>query len=251
MAAFLLPVVLPVFAEEEGSSEAVKAAAVAPRPQLSTYEDPVGFFRVDLPKSWFRVRPTAEGDLPNAEGKGRRGARIFSSGDVSNPYAAKVASVERYPATLLLGGQVPRTGSPDTWPKLVTAVGGKVEDLVDIVVNQRDAETAAMGKSMTTRLLKDSVAVSDTTLTFAAVTEVPVMRPDLLEEQTGRREIRRLSLFRGEMRAAETMGIKNSPEQDAPRPIITALWTSVEESDYKEPAFGAVVDAIVASFDVK
>jgi hypothetical protein len=34
------------------------------------------------------------------------------------------------------------------------------------------------------------------------------MRADLLEEQTGRKEIVRVSLFRGEIRGGETMKVK-------------------------------------------
>jgi hypothetical protein len=52
---------------------------------LIPFKDPLGLFELGVPKGWFKVRPTVKGDLPNAEGKGRRGARIFSAGDVSDP----------------------------------------------------------------------------------------------------------------------------------------------------------------------
>ena len=56
--------------------------------------------------------------------------------------------------------------------------------------------------------MKGSAKVSGSTLEFACVTDVPIMRPELLEEQTGRREIKRINFFRGELRAKETMNAK-------------------------------------------
>ena len=60
-----------------------------------------------------------------------------------------------------------------------------------------------MGKSLTTKIVPGSVVATDTTLTFLATSDVPVMRADLLEEQTGRNELKRLTLFRGELRPQE------------------------------------------------
>lgn len=73
----------------------------APVPGLAPYKDPLNLFNVNIPKGWYKVRPTAEGDLPDSDGNGRRGPRIFSAGDVSNPYAPQIMSVERFPMTAL------------------------------------------------------------------------------------------------------------------------------------------------------
>jgi len=254
------------------TAAAASATPIIPKPKLAVFKDPVGLFEVGLPKGWFKVRPTVAGDLPNANGVGRRGARIFSAGDVSDPYAAKILSVERYPASALLllepttklqqGSSVPEA-SPST-PKSPSQAGDKAETwrevgslspaaLANALVNRRDAETSqAQGMtSMTTRVVKNSVEVSGDgkTLRFMTITDVPVMRPDLLEEQTGRREIVRLSLFRGEIRAGETMKVS---DEELPRAIITALWTSVENGDYEsDPSFRATIDAVTDSFEVK
>lgn len=116
-----------------------------------------------------------------------------------------------------------------------------------MLVNRHDAESTKLGKSMTTSVVKGSVNLEGNTLTFQAVTDVPVMRADLLEEQTGRREIKRLSLYRGELRQGEVMGLNDKAPA---RPIVTALWLSLEASDYSEVATRARFDAIRDSFDV-
>lgn len=123
----------------------------------------------------------------------------------------------------------------------------QAELLADVLVNRRDAETTKLGKSMTTSVVKGSVVLDGNTLTFQAVTDVPVMRADLLEEQTGRREIKRLSLYRGELRAGQVMGASDKVEA---RSIVTALWLSLEASDYGEAATKARFDAIQNSFTV-
>jgi hypothetical protein len=73
------------------------------------------------------------------------------------------------------------------------------------------------------------------------------MRADLLEEQTGRREIKRFSLYRGELREGQVMG---SNDKVPARSIVTALWLSLEASDYGEAATKARFDAILNSFTV-
>ena len=224
---------------------------------LIQYKDPLGLFALALPKGWFKIRPTAEGDLPDFKGRGRRGSRIFSSGEISNPYAPKVLSVERFPVRVLLE-DAGVTGDIDenmlqTWPSV-----GKGETLAAIIINRRDAESIANGKSMLTRLVPGSVSMSDSTLTFRATTEVPVTRPEILEEQTGRREIRRISYFRGELRPGETVAsAAPKPTQGEelaaakPTSIITALWTSIAEADLEDlSGFEDTIEAIQDSFEV-
>ena len=50
-------------------------------------------FVIDVPQSFFAIRRSAKGDLPDAKtGKGRRGGTIFTAGDMSK---AEVIAVER------------------------------------------------------------------------------------------------------------------------------------------------------------
>jgi hypothetical protein len=104
-AAFLLGVAAvgaPALADDAATATAAApAAAFAAVTGLATFQDPLKLFAVDLPKGWYKVRPTADGDLPDSDGNGRRGPRIFSAGDVSNPYAPQILSVERFPMTAL------------------------------------------------------------------------------------------------------------------------------------------------------
>lgn len=86
----------PATAENAGTAAAPAAVA-----GLAPYKDPLNLFNVKIPKGWYKVRPTAEGDLPDSDGNGRRGPRIFSAGDVSNPYAPQILSIERFPMTAL------------------------------------------------------------------------------------------------------------------------------------------------------
>ena len=126
-----------------GATDGPVAVAVEYSPDvtaqaLSKFKDPLGLFEISLPKGWYKVRPTAAGDLPNSDGKGRRGARIFSAGEVSNPYAPFVLSVERFPARSILeyAGVLGDPGSLDTWSRL-----GKAQAVAELLVNRRDAET--------------------------------------------------------------------------------------------------------------
>ena len=96
--------------------------------------------------------------------------------------------------------------------------------------------------------------ITDTTLTFKATTDVPVTRPEILEEQTGRREIKRITFFRGELRPAETVSGKSASEsEDAgpPTVIVTALWTSIAEADLEDlSGFEETIGNIQESFEV-
>jgi len=243
--------------EAEVALSAKEAAISRAALGLVEFRDPLGLFSISLPKGWYKVRPTAEGDLPDSNGKGRRGARIFSSGDVSNPYAPKVLSVERFPVETLLREMGYATPPPDvpagggsspSWAAL--GRGTRPEAVAQALVNVRDAELTIGGKSMTTRLVPGSVAVEGdgSILAFRAATDVPVMRPDLLEKQAGRRELTRASLFLGYLRDGETMG----PGDPAPpRPVVTAVWLSVEQSDLEEGgALEATAAAVLRSFKV-
>ena len=152
-------------------------------------------------------------------------------------FAPKILSVERYPAAAILidaGVKPEALGDLSTWPQLG---GGK--RIAELIANRRDAESVSNGKATVTRIVPESVKISESTLEFQAVQDIPVMRPDLLEEQVtstlteslrclsclivmqlahratcfrngqaGLRELKRISIFRGELRTGESVGYR-------------------------------------------
>ena len=61
-------------------------------PEMKKFVDPYGMFDIEVPEEFFTLRRTAKGDLPDAQGKGRRGSSIFTAGNMAK---AEVVAVER------------------------------------------------------------------------------------------------------------------------------------------------------------
>lgn len=62
--------------------------------EMKSFIDPQGLFALTVPKSFYTLRRTQKGDLPDAKtGKGRRGSSIFTAGNMAK---AEVIAVERY-----------------------------------------------------------------------------------------------------------------------------------------------------------
>jgi hypothetical protein len=89
--------------------------------EMKSFVDPQGLFALTVPKSFYTLRRTQKGDLPDAKtGKGRRGSSIFTAGNLAK---AEVIAVERYVhqhtlpclcevlLCVLFGSMVPRNGS--------------------------------------------------------------------------------------------------------------------------------------------
>jgi hypothetical protein len=75
--------------------------------EMKTFEDPL--FAVSVPKSFFTLRRTQKGDLPDAiTGKGRRGSSIFTAGNMAK---AEVIAVE---VSLQIAFDV--SSAPWLWP---------------------------------------------------------------------------------------------------------------------------------------
>jgi hypothetical protein len=61
--------------------------------ETKTFVDPQGYFAITVPKSFFTIRRSAKGDLPDSKtGQGRRGSSIFTAGNMAK---AEVVAVER------------------------------------------------------------------------------------------------------------------------------------------------------------
>jgi hypothetical protein len=72
-----------------GADTDVAAAPI----ETKNFIDPVGYFFITIPKTYFALRRSAKGDLPDAKtGQGRRGSSIFPAGDMGK---AIVVAVER------------------------------------------------------------------------------------------------------------------------------------------------------------
>ena len=57
--------------------------------EMKQFVDPQGLFILSVPKSFYTLRRTQKGDLPDAKtGKGRRGSSIFTAGDMAKAEAS-------------------------------------------------------------------------------------------------------------------------------------------------------------------
>ena len=80
-------------------SPTIGAAALwIPSPSYADTEfrdfiDPQGLFTIRVPTDFYAIRRQTKGDLPDAKGKGRRGASIFTAGNMAK---AEVVAIERY-----------------------------------------------------------------------------------------------------------------------------------------------------------
>lgn len=75
--------------------------------EMKDFVDPAGLFVMRIPKRFFALRRSAKGDLPDDKGVGRRGATLFTAGDLGK---AEVIAVERcvtkdFPSFFLLTTQ--------------------------------------------------------------------------------------------------------------------------------------------------
>ena len=82
----------PAYAADEGEPSLI-AADVAAKTEMKDFVDPLGLFTIRVPKTFFTLRRTVKGDLPDDKtGKGRRGSSIFTAGNMAK---AEVIAVER------------------------------------------------------------------------------------------------------------------------------------------------------------
>lgn len=82
-------------ADEMAVSSGMDAVAgvLTPAVEMKQFIDPEGFFSIRIPKSYFALRRSDKGDLPDPKtGKGRRGSSIFTAGDMNK---AEIVAVER------------------------------------------------------------------------------------------------------------------------------------------------------------
>jgi hypothetical protein len=82
------------------ANAAADGGALVVAEEMKSFIDPQGLFALTVPKSFYTLRRTQKGDLPDAKtGKGRRGSSIFTAGNMGK---AEVIAVERYVRSYVL-----------------------------------------------------------------------------------------------------------------------------------------------------
>jgi hypothetical protein len=180
-----------------GASPALAADTVAAAPlEMKTFVDPKGLFALNIPKSFFAIRRTAKGDLPDEKtGKGRRGSSIFTAGDMSK---AEVVAVERFPTFALLADEgITPSGDLSSFPKI-----GDATAIANLIALRRDKDKPAQAKTL---VVLGSVSVSEDgkTLYFSLATDIDVQKPELLLEQTGVSELKRITLAKATLNSGD------------------------------------------------
>ena len=182
--------------------------------EMKSFIDPQGLFALTVPKSFYTLRRTQKGDLPDAKtGKGRRGSSIFTAGNMAK---AEVIAVERYVLTcvycmssfgirrigsnaftlqffhsfptsvLLEENGISASGDLSTFPKI-----GNPTAVANLVILRREKETASKGAK---KLDQVAVSADGKTLIFRLRTEIDVQKPDLLMEEFGVSQLFRVTL---------------------------------------------------------
>lgn len=111
-----------------------------PLPPLERYVDPKGVFALELPKQFYRIRRTIEGDII------RRGNAIFSAGDLTKN---EIVSLERYPALAVakLEGIGPLLPNGPDGPVTALAQLGKPLAVAKLLAERRDDLCASQAKN--------------------------------------------------------------------------------------------------------
>lgn len=210
------------------SALAVDVAAITPV-EMKTFVDPKGLFAINIPNRFFAIRRTAKGDLPDEKtGKGRRGSSIFTAGDMAK---AEVIAVERFPAFALLADEgITPVGDLSTFPNI-----GDATAVANLIAVRRDKDKPGQARTL---VVPDSVSVSDDgkSLFFSLATDIDVQKPELLLEQTGVSELKRITLAKATLTSGDGQ--------------MMAVFASALQQDYNGPdgvALKESIDSFVAT----
>jgi hypothetical protein len=198
--------------------------------EMKDFLDPVGLFRVRVPKSFFVLRRSSKGDLPDPQtGQGRRGSSIFSAGDMTK---AEIVAIERFPVKALLEEEgIDSSGDLSTFTSI-----GKPEAVANLITRRRDRDNKR-GQQQTQTEILPSVTVSpdDKTLMFTLRTTIEVMKPDLLLEQTGASQLVRVTLAKATLQSNDGQ--------------LMVIFASALQRDFDGPD-GDALKEVVSSFTV-
>ena len=166
---------------------------------MTNYVDKEGKeFALRIPTSFYVLRRKDKGDLPDKNGNGRRGATIFTAGNMAS---ASVIAVERFPVKSLLDEAGIASGGDLT---TFGGIGIGAEKLAELLNLRRERERN--NSKARTLVVKGSPVLeeSEGTLKFQLRSDIDVQKPELLLEQEGVSELVRFTdakavLKRGEM----------------------------------------------------
>lgn len=204
------------------SASATEGGLASPL-EMQVFEDPL--FSVRVPKTFFTLRRTQKGDLPDAKtGKGRRGSSIFTAGNMAK---AEVIAVERYPIRVLLEENgIEPIGDLTSFPAI-----GDANAIASLIIIRREKETQNQGS----RKLEDvTVSPDGKELSFRLRTEIEVQKPELLLEQYGVSELYRITVAKATL---------NSNDGN-----LMAVFASALEQDFNNGIDGPTLEEAVSSF---
>lgn len=206
------------------ASPALGVDVVAPAPiEMKTFVDPKGLFALNVPKSFFAIRRTVKGDLPDEKtGKGRRGSSIFTAGDMAK---AEVIAVERFPTFVLLADEgITPVGDLSSFPSI-----GDATAIANLIALRRDKDKPGVAKTL---IVPGSVKVSEDGLSlyFSMSTDIDVQKPELLLEQTGVSELKRITLAKATLTSGDGQ--------------MMAVFASALQQDFNGPDGVALKDAV-------
>ena len=164
--------------------------------EMKTFVDPKGLFALNVPKRFFAIRRTVKGDLPDEKtGKGRRGSSIFTAGDMAK---AEVVAVERFPTFVLLADEgITPIGDLTSFPTI-----GDPAAVANLIALRRDKDKPGQAKTL---VVPNSVSVSEDgkSLFFSLSTDIDVQKPELLMEQMGVSELKRITLAKATLTSGD------------------------------------------------
>mmetsp|Transcript_5520 Transcript_5520/g.8141 ORF Transcript_5520/g.8141 Transcript_5520/m.8141 type:complete len:326 (+) Transcript_5520:2-979(+) len=194
---------------------------------MKDFRDPAGLFNIRVPQSYFVLRRSSKGDLPDSKtGQGRRGSSIFSAGDMTK---AEVVAIERYPVKALLEDEgIDSSGDLSTFSNI-----GKPNAIVNLITKRRDQ--GRNGQKAQTEVLSVAMTPDAKTLEFTLRTTIEVMKPELLMEQTGMSELVRYTLAKATLASNDGQ--------------LMAVFASALQPDFDGPD-GNALKEVVSSFAV-
>ncbi len=197
--------------------------------EMKTFLDPMGLFVIQIPKQFFALRRSSQGDLPDAKGQGRRGSSIFTAGDLAK---AEVIAVERFPIQGLLEENGIMVGEGAGGGLTTFGDIGKPSAVANLLNQHR--ERSRPGQSMAV-LVPDSWTLSPNgkELEFMVKAEIDVQKPDLLLEQYGISRLFRVTVAKASLESNDGN--------------VTAVFCSALEQDYQGPD-GEALRAAAKSF---
>eukprot|EP00520_Triparma_pacifica_P011121 CAMPEP_0118641946 /NCGR_PEP_ID=MMETSP0785-20121206/5579_1 /TAXON_ID=91992 /ORGANISM="Bolidomonas pacifica, Strain CCMP 1866" /LENGTH=206 /DNA_ID=CAMNT_0006533477 /DNA_START=164 /DNA_END=781 /DNA_ORIENTATION=- len=140
-------------------------------------------FSLKVPTSFYVLRRKDKGDLPDKNGNGRRGATVFTAGQMKK---ASVIAVERFPTkTLLDEASISSSGNLSTFP----AISLDAAKIAELLNNRREKERGATAKARSVVVPSSPTFINDTELRFRLRADIEVQKPDLLMEQEGVSEL--------------------------------------------------------------